>query len=159
MHGYGRSIDLLSHQADIVIGCESHLNDTYLTQEVFPSDYGVIRNDRNSSGGDVFLAIRNNLFFTEEPSFHGDIEIVCVKLCLDKLKPIYVCSFYRPPNTSMDPIIEFKHLLSDIFTQDKLTCTSQIIVIAEENAQQPHPSLHTFLFTKMHTRRDMINKY
>ena len=44
--------------------------------------------------------------------------MVWVKLCLDKLKPIHVCSFYRPPNTSMDPIIEFKHLLSDIFTHN-----------------------------------------
>ena len=44
------------HQVDIVIGCESHLDDTYLTQEEFPSDYGVIRKDRNSSGGGVFLA-------------------------------------------------------------------------------------------------------
>ena len=67
------------HQADIVIGCESHLDDTYLTQEVFPRDYGVIRKDRNSSGGGVFLAIRNDLFFTEDPSFHGDTEMVWVK--------------------------------------------------------------------------------
>ena len=94
--------------------------DTYLTQEVFPSDYGVIRKDHSSSGGGVSLAIRNNLFVTEEPSFHGDTEMVWVKLCLDKLKPIYMHSFYRPPNTSMDPIIKLKHLLliSDIFTHN-----------------------------------------
>ena len=104
------------HQADIVTECESHLDDTYLTQKVLPLDHSVIRKDRDSSEGGVFLAIRNNLFFTEEPSFHGNTEMVWVKLCLDKLKSIYVCSFYRPPNTSIYPTIKFKHLLSDIFT-------------------------------------------
>ena len=112
------------------------MTDTYLTQEVFPSDYGVIRKDRNSSGGGVFLAIRNNLFFTEEPSFHGDTEMVWVKLCLDKLKPIYVCSFYRPPNTSMDPIIEFKHLLSDIFTHNSES--PRIILAGDFNLPDIH---------------------
>ena len=71
------------HQADIVVGCESHLDDTYLTQEIFPSGYGVIRKDCNSSGGGVFLGIRNNLFFVEEPLFNGDPEMVWVKLCLN----------------------------------------------------------------------------
>ena len=34
-----------------------------------------------------------------------------------------------------------------------------MIVIAEENAQQPHPFLYRFLFGKMYARRDMINAY
>ena len=37
-----------------------------------------------------------------------------VKLCLDKFQHIYMYSFYRSSNTSLDPITEFKHLLSDI---------------------------------------------
>ena len=39
------------HQADIVVGCESHLDDTYLTQEKFLFGYRVIRKDHNSGGG------------------------------------------------------------------------------------------------------------
>ena len=85
---------------------------------MFPSDYDVIRKDCNSSGGRVFLAIRNNLFFTEEQSFYGDTEMVWVKLCLDKFKPICMCSYYKPPNTSLDPITKFKHLLSDVFADN-----------------------------------------
>jgi len=119
------------HQADIVVGCESHLDDTYLTQEIFPSGYGVIRKDRNSSGGGVFLAIRNNLLFLEEPIFHGDTEMVWVKLCLDKSKPIYICSFYRPPNTSVDSITEFRHLLSEIFCHN--SDSPRIIVAGDFN--------------------------
>ena len=42
---------------------------------------------------------------------------------------------------------------------DKFTCTFLIIVISEENAQQPCPFLHTFRFTKMYARRGMINAY
>ena len=32
-------------------------------------------------------------------------------------------------------------------------------VIAEENAQKPHPFLRTFLFTKIYSRRGMFNAY
>ena len=85
----------------------------------------------NSSGGGVFLAIRNHLFFTEESSFHVGTEMVWVKLCLDKFKPIYVCSFCRPPNTSMDLTIEFQHLLSDIFTHN--SDSPRIILVSNFN--------------------------
>ena len=41
---------------------------------------------------------------------------------------------------------------------DKFTCTFLIIVVVEENVQRQCPScMHTFLFTKMHARRDVIN--
>ena len=39
------------------------------------------------------------------------------------------------------------------------SCTSLIIMIAEENAQQPRPFLCTLLFTKMYARRGVINAY
>ena len=34
-----------------------------------------------------------------------------------------------------------------------------MIVIVEENAQQPHSFLRAFLFTKIYVRRDVINAY
>ena len=39
------------------------------------------------------------------------------------------------------------------------TCTSLIIVIVEENAQQLHPFLCMFLLTKLYVRRGIINAY
>ena len=43
------------HQADIVIGCESHLDNSFSNQEIFPPQYVVMRKDRCIGGGGVFL--------------------------------------------------------------------------------------------------------
>ena len=60
------------HQADIVIGCESYLDNSFSSQEIFPSQYVVVRKDCCVGCGGVFLALRNNLTCVEEPSFHGN---------------------------------------------------------------------------------------
>ena len=39
---------------DIVMGCESHLDDSYFTSEVFPSNFTIYRKDSPAGGGGVF---------------------------------------------------------------------------------------------------------
>ena len=70
------------HQADIIIGCESHIDNKYST--------AVIRKDHCNEGGGVFLAAKCNLCLLEQPTLHSDAEIVWAKLCIDKHKPIYI---------------------------------------------------------------------
>jgi len=69
-------------QADIVVGCESHLDNSFSNFEIFPPQYIVVRKDRCIRGGGVFLALKSHLTFVEEPSFYGNAEMVWVKLCL-----------------------------------------------------------------------------
>ena len=71
------------HQADIVIGCESHLDNSFSNQEIFPPQYVVMGKDCCIGGGGVFLALKNHLSFVDEPNFHGNAEMVWVKLCLN----------------------------------------------------------------------------
>ena len=52
---------LSTHEIDIIIGTESHLNESILNSEVFPSNYQTFRKDRNSSGGGVFISIQNSI--------------------------------------------------------------------------------------------------
>ena len=111
----------------IVIGCESHLDNSFSSQEIFPSLYVVMRKDWCIGGGGVFLALRNNLTFVEEPSFHGNAEMVWVKLWLNKSKLIYICSLYRPPDSSPEPLC-FK--LNDILTTIYLSSVSPAILLA-----------------------------
>ena len=73
-----------------------------------------MRKDRCIGGGGVFLALKNHLTFVEEPSFHGNAEMVWVKICRKKSKPIYVCSFYRPPDNSYESLLELKDILTTI---------------------------------------------
>ena len=68
------------HQADIVIGCESHLDNSFSSQEIFPPQYVVMRKDRCIGGGGVFLALKDHLTFVDEPTFHGNAEMVWVEI-------------------------------------------------------------------------------
>ena len=51
------------HYRDIVCGCESHLNNTYHTSEIFPDSYNVFRKE-----GGVFIDVRKNLVEEEQSS-------------------------------------------------------------------------------------------
>ena len=56
-----------------------------------------------SGGGDVFLAIGTTSplqNYRRDNLFHRDDEKMWVKINLNPYR--YVCSFYRPPNTSVD---------------------------------------------------------
>ena len=81
---------------------------------MFPPQYVVIRKDRCIGGGGVFLALKDHLTFVDEPTFHGNAEMVWVKLCLNKSKPIYVCSLYRPPDSSSKTLFELNNILATI---------------------------------------------
>ena len=65
----------------IVIGCESHLDNSFSSQEIFPPQYVVMRKDHCIGGGGVFLALKNHLTFAE-------MAWVKLRMC------IYVCSLY-----------------------------------------------------------------
>ena len=43
-----------------------------------------------NKGGGVFLAAKCNLCLLEQPTLHGDAEMVWAKLFIDKHKPIYI---------------------------------------------------------------------
>ena len=47
------------HKADIVFGCESHLDNSFSSSEIFPSQYMVIRKDRCIGGEGVFFESSN----------------------------------------------------------------------------------------------------
>jgi len=85
---------------DVICGCESHLDSQYYTFEIFPSNYTVFRKDRIEGGGGVFLCVRETLNVTEQPVLNLNAEIVWAKITLAKRNPIYICSFYRPPDPS-----------------------------------------------------------
>ena len=72
---------LNDHQADIVIGCESHLDSSIISSELLPSTYNIFRKDRSLGGGGVFIGTKNHLTVVEENLQHGtDAEFICVKL-------------------------------------------------------------------------------
>lgn len=60
------------HHPDIILECESELDADIPTYSIFPESYNIFREDRSSSGGGVFIAVRNDLVAVEGKRF--DVE-------------------------------------------------------------------------------------
>ena len=90
---------------DVVIGCESWLDNSIINSEVFPEGYNAYRKDRNINGGGVFILIKDhyNSKLMSLPEFECELLWITVKV---KNSVIRIGSFYRPPNTSSDVINE-----------------------------------------------------
>ena len=85
---------VFEHSPDIIIGCESHLDNSIESSEVFPSEFIVIRKDRSLGGGGVFLCFHKSLPVIEQPTLTTEAEAIWAKLMLSGRSPFYVCSFY-----------------------------------------------------------------
>jgi len=59
---------LFSNDFDILVGTESHLDDTILSSEILPNNFCTYRKDRNSIGGGAFVSVKNTIL-----SFDVDI--------------------------------------------------------------------------------------
>ena len=96
------------HSPDVIVGCEFHLNSTYTSSEEFPPGYTVIYRDRSlgGGGGGVFLYFYEALPVVEQLLLSSDAEVVWAKLIFTRMSPIYICSFYQPPNTDTTPQLQ-----------------------------------------------------
>ena len=106
---------LYEHTPDIIVGCESHLDNSYTSSEIFPAGFNIYRKDRTARGGGVFLAINDTLATMEEPALDANAELIWAKVNLHNSPPIYICSYYRPPHSDLQPILELNESI------DKLT--------------------------------------
>ena len=83
---------------DIIAITESWLDDSFNAGEVFPSEYSVFRNDRNTHGGGVALGIKCYLNPVLRPEFlSSNIEIVWAELTTTRGKCLFGV-YYRPPS-------------------------------------------------------------
>ena len=75
-----------THNPEIILGCELHLDPQINSSEVFPSNYGNPYNkDRKLGEGGEFIAIRNDLITTEIKT-NVDCKIVWTKLTIQGSK-------------------------------------------------------------------------
>ena len=89
---------LSTHNIDILLGSESHLENTILNSEIFPNSYNIYRKDRNRHGGGVFILIRDT-FSTSEITLESPLEIVWIKVHIKNYDDLIIGSFYCPPNS------------------------------------------------------------
>jgi len=103
------------HDIDIVLGTESHIDQTFLSSEILPKAYKLLRKDRCLGGGGVFIAFKQHLHILEETSLAMENEMLWAKLVVGPNHDCYYfCSFYRPPDTNFNPIIGLQQSLTKL---------------------------------------------
>jgi len=59
----------------------------------------------------VFLAFDNNLPIVEMPELDADAERIWARFHGKGSKPVYICSYYRAPNSNPNPILKLQQSL------------------------------------------------
>ena len=125
---------LEQHQPDLLLGCESKLNNNITTYEAFPENYTVYRKDHNINGGGVFVATctKDSIILSEEPTLDSDCEIMWTtytcSIQFGNSKPLLVASYYNPNKSdikSLDNICS--HLLKNVSQKNKCQYPNVII--------------------------------
>ena len=126
---------LNEHEADIVIGCESHLDETFNSSVILPSTYSTFRKDRTLRG--VFIGVKNHLTaVVENFTTDSDAKFIWVKLLTQESHPVFICSFYRPPNCEVEPLLSLSESLKAIAEEE---ANYPIVILGGDN-NLPHTS-------------------
>jgi exonuclease III len=107
------------HNPDVILGCESKIDDGVTTSQAFPENYKTYRGDRKVGGGGVFVCIKDDLVCDEAPTFHTDCELVWATLQFTNSKTLYIGSFYRPPSSKKEVIDNLALSVGNIFAKHK----------------------------------------
>ena len=114
------------HKPDIVLGCESILCNSMCTYEFYPRNYTVFRKDRKVNGGGVFAATCDEISY-EIPDIDADCEMIWAGLHFSGSKPLYLASFYEPPNTTSQPLEALASSYNKLITLHKRSSPNMII--------------------------------
>ena len=115
------------YKPDIVLGCESKLCNSMCSYEFFPKNYTIFRKDRNINGGGVFVATSDRIISYEIPDMNTVCEIIWAGLHFSGSKPLYLASFYKPPNTTSQPLEALASSYNKLITLHKRSSPHIII--------------------------------
>ena len=114
------------HRPYIVLGHESKLCNSMCCYEFF-LNYTVFRKDRNVNGGGVFVATSDRIISYEIPDLYADCEMIWAELHFSGSKPLYLSSFYKPPNTTSQPLEALASSYNKLITLQKRSSPNMII--------------------------------
>ena len=109
-----------TEQPDIILGCESWLDGSIPSAEMFPENFCVTRNDRKHAGrGGVFIATKSNIPILERPDLCPEnCEVTWCQLLIGR-SDIFIGSYYRPHTGITSDINNLETSLSKIFRENK----------------------------------------
>ena len=91
---------IADNDVDILIACETKIDNTVQDAELGLCDFDFFRQDRNLNGGGMLVAVKKTL-----NSIRLDItttcELVMVKLLTENTTPAIISALYRPPSSTL----------------------------------------------------------
>lgn len=96
-----------STKQDIIFGTETWINSSIKDSQIFPPGYNIYRNDRNLNGGEVLVAVCDNLISSPVTELQTDYEMVWCKLELVGHNAIYLTSIYNPKTSNKEVYKQF----------------------------------------------------
>ena len=77
----------------------------------------MLRKDRVEGAGETFVCVKKQFNATEEYKFNADAELIWAKVTIPKKRPIYVCSFYHPPDNNHNPVLQLQLSLNKLLAK------------------------------------------
>ena len=109
-----------SDDSDVVCVNETWLSSNIYNAEILHPGYTIVRNDRKTRGGGVFLGLKTSTFKSVREIEHNhDLEIAVAEITTSSNMKMLVCSCYPPPDAEKSWMDKFES-----FLQDVCTCTS-----------------------------------
>ena len=88
------------YNPDIILGCETWLNDSILNNEILPPSYRLYRNDRIDGYGGVMIGVKSNLDL-QLLDIQLNLKICIVSFHLTDGKQLILICAYRPPSSDL----------------------------------------------------------
>ena len=115
-----------NHNPDIILGCESKIDEDIATYSFIQPNYTVYRKDRNQNGGGVFIAVKDTLI-SSNVDVNSDGEIIWATLQFAHSKPLFIASYYGPQKNKEQAVDNLAKSLSKILSQQRSRLPNIII--------------------------------
>ena len=106
---------MLPKIVDILAINETRLDSTIQNGVVSIPGYTLERKDRNRSGGGVALYIRDSINYKRlTDHLEDNMELICIQVSKPKIKPFIMCTWYRPPGSTIEMMNRFEVVLQKL---------------------------------------------
>ena len=117
------------NRIDVMAVNETKLDPQIGDNEIQMAGYSTVRRDRNKFGGGVCLYIKNYLNYSVRNDLMPDqLEAIVIEINKPNSVPIFICTWYRPPGSSIELFDTFELFLDKI---DSTNC--ELFVLGDLN--------------------------
>lgn len=113
---------LTDYKFDVLAINETKLDSTINDGLVRVNGYSIERKDRNINGGGVLLYIRENINYVKRKDLvPNNLEMIAIEITKPKVKSFIISTWYRPPDSKLDLLVDFENFLKTVDSEGKET--------------------------------------